>query len=241
MNISPEVALARLKAGNDRFVNGLRSIDSLTSLSRRVELATSGQRPFSIILTCSDSRVPAEIIFDVGLGDLFVVRVAGNVVAPSVIASIEYAAAALNVQLCIVLGHSQCGAVQAAVDYRKSGICPSENIRSLIDQIMPAVNAANHNSNIGTKECHLDDIIRHNVSHSEAELLRGSPLLSKLVADGKLAIVGATYDLKTGQASFDNPYGAIETSSLGQPVRSLMGQKPSSNHFLTSSDLAKTI
>lgn len=218
MNISPEVALDRLKAGNDRFVNGLRSIDSLTSLSKRIELATAGQKPFSIILTCSDSRVPAEIIFDVGLGDLFVVRVAGNIASASVIASVEYAAVALNVQLCVVLGHSQCGAVQAAIEYEKSGKCVSDNIRDLIDQILPSVNAGLSHKSASAEDL-IEDVTRRNVTFAASGLLEGSPLIRDLVANDKFAIIGATYDLKSGRANLNLPIKTDKTSAPGQRVK----------------------
>src|SRR5690349_21481050 len=121
MAIPPQEALAKLIKGNERFVTGLRSVESLASHLRRRELAESGQEPWAIVLSCSDSRVPAELVFDCGLGELFVVRVAGNIVAPSLIASVEFAAQSFGTPLCVVMGHSQCGAVGAAVQLEATG------------------------------------------------------------------------------------------------------------------------
>ncbi|MGD2161439.1 MAG: carbonic anhydrase, partial [Gammaproteobacteria bacterium] len=132
-------ALQRLKDGNKRFVSGVRSIDTLIKQTQRSDFLT-GQEPFAIILGCSDSRVPAEIIFDQGLGDLFVIRVAGNIVAPSQIGSIEFAVERFNTQLVVVLGHSMCGAVSATIDeLEQPSKDRSRNVMSIVDRIRPSV------------------------------------------------------------------------------------------------------
>jgi carbonic anhydrase len=132
-------ALERLHEGNRRFVSGVRSLETLTSQTRRSEFI-SGQKPFAVILGCSDSRVPVELVFDQGLGDLFVIRVAGNVVAPSQIGSVEFAAAQFGTQLVVVLGHTRCSAVQSTVDeLLQPGENQSRNLRSIVDRIRPAV------------------------------------------------------------------------------------------------------
>src|SRR6267143_1570886 len=137
--ISPRIALERLRDGNRRFVAGVRSGDILTSQTRRTELA-AGQEPFAVILGCSDSRVPAEIVFDQGLGDLFVIRVAGNIVAASQVGSVEFAAARFGTRLVVVLGHSQCGAILATLEELQSSTeNQSRNLRAIVDRVRPSV------------------------------------------------------------------------------------------------------
>src|SRR5216117_2966425 len=136
--ISAREALERLRTGNRRFASDTRSGDTLTNQRRRDEVV-AGQEPFAIILGCSDSRVPAEIIFDQGLGDLFVIRVAGNIVAPSQVGSVEFAAARFGTPLVVVLGHTQCGAVMATLEEVSSRGHHSPNIRSIVDRIRPSV------------------------------------------------------------------------------------------------------
>src|SRR5688572_2155869 len=134
MTLTAEQALARLREGNSRFLSGVRSLDALLSPTRRGSLATE-QHPFAIVLGCSDSRVPAEIVFDQGLGDLFVIRVAGNIVAPSQVGSVEFAAARFGTPLVVVLGHSQCGAVLATLEeLRRPHGNQSRNLQSIVDR-----------------------------------------------------------------------------------------------------------
>ncbi len=149
-------ALRRLREGNERFVANVRSMKSLSSAARRAELAVA-QEPFAIVLGCSDSRVPVEIVFDQGLGDLFVIRVAGNIVAPSLIGSVEFAAAQFGTRLVIVLGHSQCGAIIATLDQlRRPTANQSPNLKSIVDRIRPAV----------------EKLLPVRPDHDEAELVR---------------------------------------------------------------------
>src|SRR4249920_3321193 len=137
--VSAREALKRLREGNLRFASNVRGSDAFLSRTQRFELATE-QQPFAIILGCSDSRVPAEIVFDQGLGDLFVIRVAGHVVAPSQIGSVEFAAERYHTRLVVVLGHSQCGAVLATLEeLRRPNGTQSRNLRSIVDRIRPAV------------------------------------------------------------------------------------------------------
>ena len=141
MKIAALDALELLRKGNGRFASGLRSGDGAASLTRRAELVT-GQEPFAIILGCSDSRVPAEIVFDQGLGDLFVIRVAGNIVAPSQVGSVEFAAERFGTRLVVVLGHSQCGAILATLEeLGRPTENQSRNLRSIVDRIRPSVEA----------------------------------------------------------------------------------------------------
>ena len=190
-------ALERLREGNHRFRSGKRSVDGLSSLTRRAELVT-GQKPLAIVLGCSDSRVPAEIVFDQGLGDLFVIRVAGNVVAPSQIGSVEFAAEQYGTRLVVVLGHSQCGAVIATLEeMRRPGKAQSQNLRSIVDRIRPAVEglAADRGED---DDALVRDAVRANVRASANQLRRGSDVLERLIERDGLLVVGAEYSLETG-------------------------------------------
>jgi len=200
--VSAAEALQRLKDGNSRFVSGVRSMHAMLSHTKLDELA-EGQRPFAVILGCSDSRVPVEIVFDQGLGDLFVIRVAGNVVAPSQIGSIEFAAEMFSTALVVVLGHSRCGAVQATLQQlREPEEQQSANLKSIVDRISPAVSVVLQNE-AGRDNASLERLaIRENVRASVTALQHGSTILEKLVTDGKLLIVGAEYSLDTGVVEF---------------------------------------
>jgi len=190
-------ALERLRAGNERFAAGRRSHESLNSEARRNELAT-GQEPFAIILGCSDSRVPAEIVFDQGLGDLFVIRVAGNIVASSQIGSIEFAAARFGTRLVVVLGHSQCGAILATLEeLRQPTDQQSRNLRSIVDRVRPSVEpllaGMRHDPEALVREA-----VRANIRASVDQLRHGSELLEELIRGDGLLIVGAEYSLESG-------------------------------------------
>jgi carbonic anhydrase len=196
--ISPADALQRLRDGNRRFVAGERGDADATSQARRNELV-GGQNPFAAIVACSDSRAPVELLFDQGLGDLFVVRVAGNIVAPSQIGSVEFAAENLGSKLVVVLGHSQCGAVDAALkELRRVEKTRSPNLRAIVDQIRPALEplvAADH-------EPSLDEAVAANVRHSVRRLRRGSEILEQQIAAGELMVVGAGYSIESGVVEF---------------------------------------
>ena len=195
-------ALDRLQAGNLRFVSNVRSGQAPTTPPRLDELA-SVQEPFAIILGCSDSRVPAEIVFDQGLGDLFVIRVAGNIVAASQIGSIEFAAARFSTRLVVVLGHSQCGAVQATLEeLQQPSQNQSKNLRFIVDQIRPAVEpllAVEHGAG---RDGLLRAAVRANICASVNHLRHGSEVLEDLIAQEGLFIAGAEYSLDTGVVDF---------------------------------------
>jgi carbonic anhydrase len=194
-------ALARLREGNGRFVEGVRNLGALGTQTQRSALAAE-QRPFAIVLGCSDSRVPAELIFDQGLGDLFVIRVAGNIVAPSQVGSVEFAADRFGTPLVVVLGHTQCGAVQATLEEVRSRSSHSPNLRSIVDRIRPSVETLLATSLGGDDGRLLRAAVRANVRASADHLRHGSALLEELIQDGKLTVVGAEYSLETGEVDF---------------------------------------
>lgn len=185
--VGPDDALKRLLEGNQRFMKE-RSQDPNQSRLRLQEVAAV-QYPFASILGCADSRVPAEIVFDQGLGDLFVVRLAGNVVSPTATGSLEFATAVLGSQLIIVLGHERCGAVQAAL---KSDLLPGR-IGTFVEDIKPALNGMKAGSNDT-----VNDAVVANVRYQVDLLRESSSILTQLIKDGKLKIVGGRYDLDTG-------------------------------------------
>ncbi len=200
--ISAREALERLQDGNRRFVSGTRSADTFTSQTRRSELAT-GQEPFAIILGCSDSRVPVELVFDQGLGDLFVIRVAGNIVAPSQIASVEFAAERFGTQLVVVLGHSQCGAVLATLEQLQEPTDKlSRNLRSIVDRVRPSVEALLSTELRHNPEALVRQAVRANVRVSASHLQHGSELLAELIRRDQLLVVGAEYSIETGGVDF---------------------------------------
>jgi carbonic anhydrase len=195
-------ALERLRQGNQRFASGVRSLDTLTSQTRRGEF-TDGQWPFAVILGCSDSRVPVEIVFDQGLGDLFVIRVAGNIVAPSQIGSVEFAAEQFDIRLVVVLGHTRCGAVQATLDeLRRPGDTRSRNLRSIVDRIRPAVQELLATAPGRGREALERQAVRANVRMAANQLRHGSAVLEQLIANDGLVVVGAEYSLETGAVEF---------------------------------------
>jgi carbonic anhydrase len=199
--ISADEALERLREGNRRFVSEVRSHE-LTSEARRSAL-TSGQEPFAIILGCSDSRVPAEIVFDQGLGDLFVIRVAGNIVAPSQIGSVEFAAERAGARLVVVLGHTQCGAILATLEQlRRPTDNHSRNLRSIVDRVRPSVEPL-----LSTELRHdpvelVRQAVRANVRASANQLRHGSDIVEELIQKDGLRVVGAEYSLETGIVEF---------------------------------------
>ncbi len=195
-------ALERLREGNRRFVSGDPQLDTLSSESRRDRLI-EGQAPFAIVLGCSDSRVPAEIVFDQGLGDLFVIRVAGNVVAPSQIGSVEFAAERFGTRLVVVLGHSRCGAVQASLEQlQRPTDTRSANLRSIVERIRPSVEGLLDTELRQRPDALLREAVRANVRASAHHLRHGSEVLERLIRRDGLFVVGAEYSLETGVVDF---------------------------------------
>ncbi len=201
-------ALTRLHEGNARFTSNVRGSDAFLNQARRAELAEA-QSPFAIILGCSDSRVPAEIVFDQGLGDLFVIRVAGNIVAPSQVGSVEFAAERYGSRLVVVLGHSQCGAILATIEeLRRPTENQSRNLRAIVDRIRPAV-AGLLPAGFGDDDALVHQAVRANIRASVDHLRHGSEVLEQLIQEQGLLVVGAEYSLETGRVEFlDGPPGA---------------------------------
>jgi carbonic anhydrase len=198
--IRPEKILHQLILGNQRFAEGQSKRSSQVTRAKRLKLADVGQSPLATVLTCSDSRLPVEMVFDADIGDLFVVRNAGNIVSHSVLASMELAILNFGINLCLVLGHSQCGAVDTAIRFHRSQNAPTEHIRNMIAAILPLVQSQLTDKPTDFEK--VDDIVRSNVEHSCSELVSGSPLLRDYVEKGKLHIVGAVYNIKSGLVSF---------------------------------------
>ncbi|MBK8452790.1 MAG: carbonic anhydrase [Thiofilum sp.] len=201
-NLTGLDALQRLKEGNDRFASNVRSLDVLLSHAQRGELA-KGQNPFAIILGCSDSRVPAEMVFDQGFGSLFVIRVAGNIVAPSQIGSIEYAATRYNTRLVVVMGHTNCGAVNATIEeLRNKQRSPSSNLMSIVQRIAPAVATLMDTPLNDDPEALIKHAVRANIRTATSHLRHGSAILEHLIANEGLLVVSAEYSLETGKVDF---------------------------------------
>jgi carbonic anhydrase len=200
--ISGSEALEQLREGNRRFVSDVRGSAALVTQTRRSELA-QGQEPFAIILGCSDSRVPAEIVFDQGLVDLFVIRVAGNIVASSQIGSVEFAAERFGTPLVVVLGHSRCGAVLATLEeLMRPREKQSRNLRSIVDRIRPSVEGLLATELSHDSEALLRQAVRANIRASANQVRHGSEVLEELIEKGRLLVVGAEYSLETGVVDF---------------------------------------
>jgi len=206
-------ALLRLMQGNKRFVkNRKKGTLAVHRDSRKLMIKNRG--PFAIILSCSDSRAPSEILFDQGLGDLFVIRVAGNIVAPSLIGSVEFAAATTQARLVVVMGHTECGAVQATYDAVLGKTVFSDNIRDIVERIQPHIHRlVSRQKGAHKREEVLRDAVRANVLASADRLRSGSRFLEDMVRDSELMIVGAEYDIRTGLVDFfDLPAPKIKTA-----------------------------
>jgi carbonic anhydrase len=189
---TPEAALAELCAGNDRFVAGTR-VHPNQDAEHRAALASS-QTPFAVVFGCSDSRLAAEIIFDRGLGDLFVVRTAGHTIGPEVLGSVEYAVSILHTPLVVVLGHNSCGAVTAARDAFRQRRPPDGHLRAVVDAITPSVRLA-----LTDPVDDLDAIVTLHIQRTVEQLRAESDALARAVADGRCAVVGMFYELSAGR------------------------------------------
>lgn len=199
--IAAAEALERLRQGNERFVAG-RPEQVRTTPADRLESANE-QRPFAIVLGCSDSRVPAEFVFDQGLGDLFVIRVAGNIVAPSQVGSVEFAAAQFGTRLVVVLGHSNCGAITATLEQlRQPREVQSRNLASIVDRVRPSVEPLLQTELRQDTTALVSHAVRANVGLSVSQLRHGSRILEELIEKDGLVVTGAEYSLETGRVEF---------------------------------------
>lgn len=195
-------ALRQLREGNSRFVDGRSNRDDSRTSETRAGLV-AGQAPFAIILGCSDSRVPAEIVFDQWLGDLFVIRVAGNIVAPSQVGSVEFAATRFGTKLVVVLGHSQCGAIQATIEeLTRPTETRSDNMRAIVDRIKPSVETLIESGLGENREKLVHHAVRANVRMAAGQLRCGSAIVERMIRDEGLIVVGAEYSLETGKVDF---------------------------------------
>jgi carbonic anhydrase len=200
--ISASDALVLLREGNQRFVSDASDRDSITRRVRRLDL-TRGQEPFAAVLGCSDSRVPVEIVFDQGLGDLFVIRVAGNIVAPSQIGSVEFAAEQFGTRLVVVLGHSRCGAIETTLEQlRRPPENQSRNLHSIVDLVRPSVQGLLDTSLAYDHETLVHHAVRANIRASVQHLRHGSDIIETLIQNAGLMVVGAEYSLETGVVDF---------------------------------------
>jgi len=200
--VTAQQALQRLKEGNRRFVERVRNHEAALGASPQIHL-TQEQKPFAIVLGCSDARVPAELVFDQGLGDLFVIRVAGNIVAPSLIGSVEFAAEQFGTRLVVVLGHSRCGAIQATLEQlRRPAENQSPNIRSIVDRVRPSIEGLLRTELRNDEDALVRQAVRANVGVSVSHLRYGSDVLERLIQNDGLAVVGAEYSLETGEVDF---------------------------------------
>ena len=200
--LTAQEALERLKSGNVRFVKGETTQQKLLTHQERAEMA-SEQNPFAIVLGCSDSRVPAEMVFDQGLGDLFVIRVAGNIVAPSQVGSVEFAAERYDCAVVVVLGHSHCGAIQATIGtLMNPDQPPSSNLMSIVNRVRPSVEILMQTDLKDDLKKLSAHAVRSNVFASVNQLRHGSTVLENLIEKGKMIVVGAEYSLETGEVTF---------------------------------------
>ena len=199
--VSAVDALDRLREGNRRFASNVNSGSG--RIDTRPAEVVAGQEPFAIILGCSDSRVPAEIVFDQGLGDMFVIRVAGNIVAPSQIGSVEFAATKFGTRLVVVLGHSHCGAIEETLQQlQESSENRSDNLKSIVDFVRPSVEPLLAQGIGDDRDAVIEQAVRANIRASAEHMRHGSVILEDLERDEDLVIVGAEYSLETGLVDF---------------------------------------
>jgi carbonic anhydrase len=213
---TPAEAWAALVSGNNRFVTGEYSHPNQDAIHR--DSLTEGQTPFAVFFGCADSRVAAEIIFDRGLGDLFVVRTAGHVIDTGVLGSIEFGVQVLNIPLVVILGHDSCGAVSATVDAIRDGVLPGGYIRDIVERVTPSVLAA-HQAGMTSA----DEIEAEHVRHTLRLVIERSRLLADRIASGQLAVVGAVYDLSDGRA---NIVDSVGLNSVGAATVGPVGLEP---------------
>jgi carbonic anhydrase len=202
MTIKAEQAISDLISGNNRFCEGLSEKNSANSLNKLREFAQKGQTPKAIVLCCSDSRAPVETVFDQDIGDLFVIRVAGNIIAPSLIGSVEFAVSAFETKLVVVMGHTRCGAIKATLDHiQNTEAVATESIHDIISRIKPHIFTITKIKDVSYED-KLDLAVEANVLASVSQLSHASRMIEGLVNKGGLKIVGAVLELDTGKVNF---------------------------------------
>lgn len=211
-SISPAQALDILKEGNKRFVQNLKFNRNLLE---QVNLTRNGQWPFAVILSCIDSRTSAELIFDQGLGDIFSVRIAGNIVNEDILGSMEFACKVAGSKFIVVLGHTKCGAIKGACDHVQLG-----NLSALLEKIQPAVRAetATKDNRTSSNGEFVEEVSRINVEQNVINILQKSPVLAELVEEGKIGIVGAMYDVSSGNVEFYDHTLVMKGEEVAQEV-----------------------
>jgi len=200
--LTPALAWRRLREGNERFVSG-ESLHPNQDAARRSSLIED-QNPFAVIFGCSDSRLAAEIIFDLGLGDAFVVRTAGQVIDDAVLGSLEYSISQLRVPLIVILGHDSCGAVKATKAAVETGEMPAGFIRDLVERITPSVLTAKRN-----EQEDVNDMVVEHVKQTAARLADSSRVISDAIDDGRVAVIGLSYKLDEGRAALVSGIGKL--------------------------------
>jgi carbonic anhydrase len=208
INMTPSDVLSRLKEGNVRFLNNLREPRDPHG---DIEKTKEGQWPFAAVVTCMDSRVSTEMVFDIGIGDMFSLRIAGNVITEGMVGSLEYATAVVGTQLIVIMGHSNCGAVRAACDHVELG-----SLTSLLAQVQPAVQLTKRvpGPRDSTNAPFVQAVSDLNVQLAAEQLPQRSPVIAKLITEGKVGVVSAMYDVATGRVHFfENPSASIPHST----------------------------
>lgn len=204
MSNSSTDALNRLIQGNQRFRSGLRTVETLSSIMKLNEMSQRGQSPFGMILTCSDSRLPIEMLFDCDVGDLFIMRIAGAVVSPTIIASMEFAAQAFGTPLCVLLGHTDCGAIKTAMQYEKNkSMKLTRHLTHLVKKIHPVAKNSMKKMEGFSDEKIAQNIALENTRRNAKWIARQSPFLSALIRTGRFQIMGALCDVSTGVVTFE--------------------------------------
>lgn len=209
-SITPQKALEILKKGNERFINNLKANRNLL---QQVNETSDGQHPFAVILSCIDSRTSAELIFDQGLGDIFSIRIAGNVLNEDILGSMEFACKLAGARIIVVLGHTRCGAIKGACDHKEMG-----HLTGLLRKITPAIDLEKtvRTNRDSTNGIFVDKVAAHNVRLTVQSVYERSPILSEMISKGEIAIVGGMYDVGSGLVQFFNEsIEEIEVDGLG--------------------------
>lgn len=195
--VTPEIAIQLLKDGNQRFLN---TSTLNRSYEKQIELTSNGQYPFAAVVSCIDSRIPTEIVFDQGIGDIFNARIAGNFVNQDILGSLEFACKLAGSKLIVIMGHTSCGAVKGACDHAELG-----NLTAMLDNIKPALENVKTEEGVDRSSKNIDfvnEVAVQNVHLTIARLKKDSPVLNEMIENGEINVVGAMYDVASGKVSF---------------------------------------